>query len=136
MLNITGVDRGSLPTLCDEGKEKWNMMNYAKLNDSDFNSVFGPHAFNPYSTGKWPTAMDTYMNTIPNEKNSNNWPYPLVRNHIYRFTLTNTKAGDNEESLGVTSNVIASPTIDFSERVRSLDISNLRPTQTSPSPKR
>ena len=112
------------------------LLNYAKLNDSDYtNKVFGPHAYNPYSTGGWPTALDTYITSLISETNKNNWPYPLLRNHIYSFTITGpsqTKAGDESLSeAGIVSEVIRTPDINYSELVKRIDVGNMKPVSSS-----
>ena len=99
------------------------LMNYAQLNDTDFNSVWGPHSYNPYSTSGWPSAVETYMSTIITENTKTNWPYPLLRNHIYSFTLTNTKAGDDDlGGMMISSEVSRTPSIDFSREAARLPL--------------
>ena len=114
------------------------LLNYKENKDSDYRGsnptannspVFGPHTGNMTNDGNWPTAMSTYMNTLPSDPTPNNMPYPLLRNHIYRFTLTNTRAGgDDNDDLGgiaISSEVLQSQDIDFSTQVRMLPESAL-----------
>lgn len=91
------------------------LLNYRDNTDSDFSGVFGPHTETVAANGSWPSAMNTYMNSLQSEKGAN-LPYPLLRNHIYRFTLTGTKA-DGDEGIGITSEVFRTPDIDFSGKL-------------------
>ena len=95
------------------------LLNYNENKDSDISSIFGPHSDNVAANAQWPAAMTTYMNTIPS-KQGNQVPYPLLRNHIYRFTLTNSKTrADGEiEDIGISSEVLKTFDIDFSEQVK------------------
>lgn len=95
------------------------LLNYNENKDSDISSIFGPHSDNVAANAQWPAAMTTYMNTIPSKK-GNQVPYPLLRNHIYRFTLTNSKTrADGEiEDIGISSEVLKTFDIDFSEQVK------------------
>lgn len=83
--------------------------------------AFGPHTDN-VASGNWPSAMTTFMNDLIKETNKNNFPYPLLRNHIYRFTLTGTSTRvDGElEDISVSSEVFQTPYINFSEEVQML----------------
>lgn len=95
------------------------LLNYAQNNDADRSSVFGPHTHDIYSGAQWPSAMDTYMNSLITETNKNNYPYPLLRNHIYRFTLTGTRAeGDGDDDIVISSEVLQTPDINFSGKVQ------------------
>lgn len=94
------------------------MLNYEKNTDSDLSKVFGPHTDAVATSGNWPNAMNDYMNSLISEK-GDNVPYPLVRNHIYRFTLTNKTRADGEiDDIGITSEVLQTPDINFSEQVQ------------------
>ena len=106
------------------------LLNYTNNSDPDLTGVFGPHTDSPYDSGSWPTKLNTYMNTLPTETNSANWPYPLLRNHIYRFTLSNTtKAVDSEDDLspmGISSEVLSSRDINFSPVVQKANLSSVK----------
>ncbi|MCH5217325.1 MAG: hypothetical protein J1F07_02035 [Muribaculaceae bacterium] len=99
------------------------LLNYAKNTDPDLTGVFGPHTDDVFNNGNWPAKMNTYIGTLTSER-GNNLPYPLLRNHIYRFTLKGTRAGDDGDpsDLFVESEVVQSPTINFTERVRAVDV--------------
>ena len=99
------------------------LLNYAQNTDADAKNIFGPHT-DRVGGGDWPAAMDTYINTLPSERGVN-LPYPLLRNHIYRFTLTGTRAGDDLEDFGVSSEVLQSPTINFSNQVKEFKLQKL-----------
>ena len=96
------------------------LLNYGGVNKS-FNA-FGPHTENVEANGNWPSAMNTYINDLKKETNKNNFPYPLLRNHIYRFTLTgtSTRADGELEDISVSSEVFQTPDINFSEEVQML----------------
>lgn len=86
-------------------------------------SVFGPHNYDPSSTGSWPKAMDTYIGNLRSKRGAN-LPYPLLRNHVYRFTLTGkTRAGEDGDELqgiSVTSEVLQTPDINYSKEIRAI----------------
>ena len=101
------------------------LLNYAQNNDNDAANIFGPHK-DDVTTGNWPAAMGTYMNTLPSERGVN-LPYPLLRNHIYRFTLTGKSRADADiddiddiDGIAISSEVLQTPDINFSERVEHL----------------
>ena len=101
------------------------LLNYGSNNDADRNtySVFGPHTDKVEESGNWPSKMTSYMNSLPAES-KNNLPYPLMRNHIYRFTLTGkstlTRAEDDLSDISIESEVLQTPDIGFSEQVKKL----------------
>lgn len=105
------------------------LLHYGKVNDSDFPGI-GPFTYNPYSTGAWPSEMNTYMNSLMDEK-ENNLPYPLLRNHIYRFTLSGraSRGGNDEDDdlggLSVSSEVLQTSDINFSNETRTLNIKRI-----------
>lgn len=105
------------------------LLNYR---ENKVSGIFGPHT-DDVTKGTWPTAMNTFMNSLPS-KRGNELPYPLVRNHIYRFTLTNsnttTRATEDLEDLSISSEVLQSADINFSEQVE------LFPTELLPLPRR
>lgn len=114
------------------------LLNYEKNSDPDLAGVFGPHSTtntknDPYQTGSWPELMNTYINSLPSER-GDNLPYPLLRNHIYRFTLTGkTRAqGDSDdiENIAISSEVLQTSDINFSEKVQQLDLSRISHTPT------
>lgn len=105
------------------------LLDYDQNNDNDLTGVFGPHTDDLYSTGNWPAKMNTYMNSLPSKRGSN-LPYPLLRNHIYRFTLTGTRAGEEEEGIAVDSEVLQSPDINFSDQVERIAIPRFTGKQT------
>ena len=91
--------------------------------DSYLSTVFGP-----CSTGAWANASpsseyNTYINTNVPKSTGKQVPYYLLRNHIYKFTLKGTKSGNGEiDDLMIDSEVIATPDIDFSEKVKAAAI--------------
>ena len=102
------------------------LLNYLKNNDQDRNSVFGPHNDGAMAGGSWPNAMNTYINSLVSER-MDNLPYPLLRNHIYRFTLTGTKANGEPDGMTIMSDVLESSTIDFTDKVKVTSVKNLAP---------
>lgn len=95
---------------------------------SSVSSVFGPHSvsggtYAAYSKGSWPAALDTYINDLPAVNSKYNWPYPLVRNHIYAFTLKGTKSSDNFNDLIINSDVVRTPEINFKDKLKARKLS-------------
>ena len=104
------------------------LLDYENNKDADLTGVFGPHTESPYDNASWPAAMNTYMNSLFSEKGAN-LPYPLLRNHIYRFTLTGTTRADGDDgldNLAVSSEVLQTPDIDFSEEVQQSEDKRVR----------
>ena len=93
--------------------------------DPDLTPVFGPHTFDLYANAQPPAAYNTYMGTIPS-KTGNKLPYPLLRNHIYRFTLKGTKAGDDMDDVSISSEVLQSEDINFSPIVKRTRIKGVK----------
>lgn len=94
------------------------LLNYKDNDDKDLTGVFGPHSNSDMNGGNWPSALNTYIGTLPSET-SNNLPYPLLRNHIYKFTLTGkTKAGGDLDGIAIDSEVVQSGDINFSQQVK------------------
>lgn len=102
------------------------LLHYSENNDPDANGIFGPHNDGNMAGGNWPGVMNTYINTLPSERTTN-LPYPLLRNHIYRFTLTGTKGTSDVDDLTIKSEVLESPTIDFTEKAKRISVSNQAP---------
>lgn len=107
----------------------WDKANYYAIPLLDFSkntelageaNVWGPHTSSPYSTGSWPSALEDYMKTVPNETNKANYPLPLLRNHIYRYILKGTKGSDDPDDLFITSEVAKTENINFSEKVKKM----------------
>lgn len=109
------------------------LLNYAQNNDSDLKNVFGPHTdTDPYSSASWPAAMNTYISTLPSERGPN-LPYPLLRNHIYRFTLTGTsnaktRANGDIDDISIASEVLQTSDIDFSQQVKQVRLNKINNT--------
>lgn len=94
------------------------LLDYANNKDNDAANIFGPHTDGKVPAGNLPTALDNYAKTLISESGAN-LPYPLLRNHIYSFTLTGkTKADGDAEIIGVKSDVRRTRDIDFSEKVK------------------
>ena len=108
------------------------LMNYEKNTDTtNLNNVFGPHTDGSIGNASAPSTYNSWItNTVPTLK-GNNIPYPLLRNHIYTFTLTGkSRAGDEELTLSdITSDVRATENINFSKQLKSIH-SPLQPSQT------
>lgn len=95
------------------------LLDYKGNTDKDLTGVFGPHTDN-ITNGNWPAAMNTYMNTLFS-KSGSNLPYPLLRNHIYRFTLTGASKSIAEgEGISIDSEVLQTSDINFSKQVQEL----------------
>lgn len=99
------------------------LMQYGVNTTSELKAVFGPFsATGTYATnwgkGNWPSEMDTFVTYIPTVTNKNYWPYPLLRNHIYTFTLKGTKGDLDSDDMVVTSNVAKTSDINFSSKVK------------------
>lgn len=93
------------------------LLDYAKNTDSDAKNIFGPFNDGKVQGGNLPGAVATYVNTLASERGSN-LPYPLLRNHIYRFTLTGTKATDDLSDISISSEVLQTPDINFTPQVK------------------
>lgn len=97
------------------------LMNYAKTT-LDMSGVFGPHSDGTWKNASPCSAYNTFINsTVPAAKGVN-IPYPLVRNHIYRFTLKGSKSGDELDNIHIDSEVLSTPDINFSEKVMKASI--------------
>lgn len=98
------------------------LLNYAKNTDSYVANVFGPYSDGTWANASPGAAYNTYIGTNVPSSTGNNIPYPLVRNHIYRFTLTGKSRAEGDSSeidgLGVTSDVRSTPDINFSSQVK------------------
>lgn len=103
------------------------LLNYNVTQPQSVTSLFGPQTEDMYTSGSWPSAVNTYCNNLVNETNKDYWPYPLVRNHIYRFTLKGTKAGDGDLDFGIKSEVLKSDDIDFKDKAKNLNVKSLSP---------
>lgn len=108
------------------------LMQYDKNKSTALANVFGPFTDSSttpimYSKGSWPGQMDTYVNSLPSVTDKNLWPYPLLRNHIYTFTLKGTKADGDVEDLTVVSDVVRTDDINFSERVKHFNMTGIAP---------
>ena len=84
--------------------------------DSFLSTVFGPVSDAWYNANP-SKDYNTYINTNVPKSTGKQVPYYLLRNHIYKFTLKGTKSGDGLEDFHVDSEVLASPSIDFSRQV-------------------
>ena len=78
------------------------------------------------------SAMDTYINKLANKK-GDDLPYPLLRNHIYRFTLTGaskakTRANGDIDDISITSEVLQTSDIDFSQQVKQVRLNKINNT--------
>lgn len=96
------------------------LLNYNALESSYYSSVFGPYTDGTWANASPGSAYNTFINnTVPSQKGKY-IPYPLLRNHIYKFTLTGTRSGDLDdlEDLSISSEVASTPDINFSERVK------------------
>lgn len=94
------------------------LLNYAKNNDDQVSKVFGPHSDGTVKNGSTPGPYNTYVNTNVPSSTGDNIPYPLIRNHIYTFTLKGTKSGDDDlSSFFIDSEVNATTDINFSKIV-------------------
>lgn len=87
---------------------------------STISSLFGPHSDGSIGNASAPTAYNNFItNTLPT-RSGGDIPYPLLRNHIYTFTLTGTKAGGDElDPTMIMSDVRASDNINFSRELQS-----------------
>lgn len=105
------------------------LLDYDNNNDPDAANIFGPHTDGSMAGGNWPSAMNTYIGTLTSEKGSN-LPYPLLRNHVYRFKLKGTKAGEDgePENFTVESDVFHTNSIDFSGKVKNLNVRSIKPS--------
>lgn len=109
------------------------LVQYGVNNDVDLGSTWGPHVSSDskkimYESGSWPSIMDTYINSVKSETNKNNFPYPLVRNHVYSFTLKGTKGEDDLDAMTISSEVLQTPDINFSGEVKKRNYKHLAPT--------
>lgn len=108
------------------------LLDYANNKDPDLSGVFGPHDADPYSNASWPSKMNTYIKTLPSERGAN-LPYPLLRNHIYRFTLTGknnakTRANGDIDDISIASEVLQTSDIDFSQQVKQVRLNKINNT--------
>ena len=92
------------------------LLDYAKKTETYVETVFGPSTDGTWANASPSSAYNTYINDKVTTATGSNVPYPLLRNHIYKFTLKGTK-GD-EDNMFVTSEVNATPDINFSEQVK------------------
>lgn len=96
------------------------LLNYEKNTDTSVAGVFGPTSDGKWKDGSTPSAYNTYINTTLPASTGNNIPYPLLRNHIYKFTLSGKARSTDDEldNIRISSEVLATPDINFSEKVK------------------
>lgn len=99
------------------------LLDYAKNNDTYVSTVFGPVSDGTWANASPSGAYNTYIGSNVPSATGSNVPYPLLRNHIYKFTLKGTK-GD-EDNLFVTSEVNATSDINFSKIVEKAKINKV-----------
>lgn len=102
------------------------LLNYDKLDYSYYSAVFGPHSDGTWANASPCSAFNTFINTTVPQNKGVYIPYPLLRNHIYKFTLKGTRSGDleNLEDFMISSEVSATEDINFSETVKRTRIGN------------
>lgn len=100
------------------------LLNYGAVSYDYYSAVFGPHSDGSWANASPNSNYNTFINSTVPAATGSNIPYPLLRNHIYSFTLKGSRAGsgDGMQDIHIESEVRATPDINFSETVKRFTI--------------
>lgn len=110
------------------------LLNYGAVSYDYYSAVFGPDNSGAWKNASPGSAYNSFLTTVT-QNTGDKIPYPLLRNHIYRFTLKGSRSGgvddDDLKGIHIESEVRSTPDINFSEQVKKLPIS-VQPPHSSP----
>lgn len=100
------------------------LLNYNEVPYDYYSAVFGPHSDGTWANASPCSAYNTFINSTVPQNKAEKIPYPLLRNHIYKFTLKGTRSADGNdlENIHIDSEVRSTPDINYSGQVKTAKI--------------